>query len=84
MYIYSERVRNPDYGYKDYVKQIDRGVHEESEKFMKSHTNSYPLTMTAALTMAIQKLVEKDLKLKKVFTTSSIYLFIYLFIYVSI
>lgn len=55
-YIKAERERNPCYGFHDYIKGLEKGIQNESEKMLLGQNTSHPVTMSMAVSMAVQEL----------------------------
>ena len=64
-YIAAERKRNPSYSFRDYLSGLEKGIQDESEAMLISQNLSYPVTMTMAITLTLQGLLE-DPNLNKV------------------
>ena len=65
-YIKSERTRNPNYGFVDYLKAWNHGLQEEGEKMLVQQNRSYPVTMRMAVTMATKQLAFNNSSLEMV------------------
>ena len=65
-YMKQERLRNPSYTCRDYLRLLESGVQQESEEMLTLQNVSYPITMATAVAKAAQELASSDTNLHKV------------------
>ena len=69
--VYIQLVRatkvSPEFSWHDYLQKLDEGKRQLTEKRLQDISPAYPLTMTAAVLLAVEKAAENDVVLKHTF-----------------